>query len=169
MMTRNRATDRPERLRPRRGFTLVELLIVMIIGAALMTMAIPSFTRLMNARNAQNARDALVWMANRARARAVERGNVQLFEVSPARNSAWIVTRNGTTAADTVQMINFQGEHSAVLSTSTANTITVCFSPRGYAFECDANSPQSNVETTLTHAGKTATARIKPLGQVERL
>ena len=134
-----------------------------------MTFAIPSFTRLMNDRNAQNARDALVWMANRARARAVERGNVQLFEISPARNAAWIVRRNGTTAADTLQVVRFGTEHKATITTSTANTITVCFSPRGYAFRCTANSPAANVEATLTHAGKSARARIKPLGQVERL
>ena len=169
MMTTNRATKRPKRLRQRGGFTLVELLIVMIIGAALTTMAIPSFTRLMNARNAQNARDRLVWLANRARVRAMERGNVQLFEVSPSLNAAWIVRRNGAAAADTLERVRFTGEYSATVSTSTGNTITVCYSPRGYAFSCSANSPAANVEATLTHAGKTATARIKPLGQVERI
>lgn len=169
MMTTNRATNRPMMLRQRGGFTLVELLIVMIIGATLTTMAIPSFTRLMNARNAQNARDRLVWLANRARMRAMERGSVQLLEISPSRNAAWIVRRNGVTAADTLETVRFTGEYSATVSTSTGNTITVCYSARGYAFSCSGNSPAANVEATLTHAGKTATARIKPLGQVERI
>src|SRR5688500_13292848 len=169
MMTKNRAMNRPPFYRPRSGFTLIELLLVIVIMGILMTYAIPSFTRMMNERNAQNARDALVWAANRARARAVERGQTQLFVVSPARNAAWIVRRGGTTAADTLQMINFEGEHQAVVTTSTTSPIVVCYNPRGYAFDCDGNSPDADVTATLSHAGKTAIARIKPLGQVERI
>jgi hypothetical protein len=121
------------------------------------------------AQNAQNARDRMVWMANRARSIALTRGQVQLFEVDPARNAAWVVRRNPTTAADTAEIVFFNTEYSSTLTTSTGTKITLCFSARGYAFTCGANSPLVNEEATVTHVEKTATARIKPLGQIERI
>ena len=161
--------NRPDMTRNRDGYTLIELLIVMIIAGILLSYAIPSFTRMSNGTNARNARDRMVWMANRARNIALSRGQVQLFEIDPATNSAWVVRRNPTTAADTTEMVRFSSEYSATVTTSTGNKITLCFSARGYAFMCGANSPAVNETATVTHIEKTATARIKPLGQVERI
>jgi prepilin-type N-terminal cleavage/methylation domain-containing protein len=169
MINRERALIRLNRAGLRSGFTLVELLLVLIIGGILMSYAVPSFTRITSAQNAQNARDRLVWMANRARSTALTQGRVELLEISPARNAAWIVRRGGTTAADTTEIVNFTGEYTATVTTSTNNTITVCYSARGYAFVCTGNSPTANVDATITHIDKTATARIKPLGQIERI
>lgn len=153
----------------RGGFTLIELIIAMIIAAVLMSYAIPSFTQMTKSRNAQNARDALVWMGTRARSRAIERGAVQLLEINPATERAWVVRRNPTAASDTVETMNFSSVYGATLSTAANTTITVCYSPRGYAFSCSGQSPATNVDVTFTHADKTAVARVKPLGQIERL
>lgn len=167
----NRAMTRNWIATPRAGFTLVELLIVMTIGAALMSIAIPSFTRLTTARGAQNARDAVVWMGSRARSRAIERGQAQLLEIDPATDRVWIVRRNtgAALASDTLETVNFPGVHNATISTAANTRITVCYSPRGYAFSCSANSPAANVDVTFTTADKTAVARVKVLGQIERL
>jgi prepilin-type N-terminal cleavage/methylation domain-containing protein len=156
---------------PRAGFTLIELMIVMIIAAALMSVTIPSFTRLTSSRNAQNARDALVWMAARARGRAIERGQTFLLEIDPATERVWIVRRNtgAALATDTLEAVLFTGRHASTISTAANTRITVCYSPRGYAFSCSANSPGANVDVTFTHTDKSAVARIKPLGQIERI
>src|SRR5687768_1292396 len=169
MSNYDRAMHRPDITRKRDGFTLVELLIVMIIGGILMSYAVPSFTRMSASQNARNARDRMMWMANRARTIALTRGQVQLFEIDPSTNSAWVVRRNPMTAADTTEVVRFNSEYSATVTTSTGNRITLCFSARGYAFSCSANSPGGNVEATITHVEKSATARIKPLGQIERI
>ena len=153
----------------RAGFTLIELMIVMIIAAVLMTYAIPSFTRMTKSRNAQNARDALVWMGTRARSRAIERGNVQMLQINPATERAWIVRRGGAAAADTLETLNFSDRYGSTVSTSANSRITVCYSPRGYAFDCGAESPDVNTDITFTHVDKSAVARVKPLGQIERL
>ena len=73
----------------RSGYTLVELLIVMLIASILMSMVVPQFTRMMTTRNAQNARDDLVWMAVRAKAKAVERGQTYMLEINPTTERAW--------------------------------------------------------------------------------
>jgi prepilin-type N-terminal cleavage/methylation domain-containing protein len=171
MKSVNCARKRLEFGSARAGFTLVELLIVIVIGAALMSYAIPSFTRMSSSRNAQNARDALVWMGSRARSRAIERGEAQLLEINPATERAWIVRRNTgvALASDTLEKVDFSSTHKTLISTAANTVITVCYSPRGYAFSCSANSPAANVDVTFTHAGKTAIARVKPLGQMERL
>lgn len=153
----------------RAGFTLIELLVVLVIGVILTSQAVPGFTRMMRAKNAQNARDQLVWMAQRARSRAIERGQIWEMEINPANEKAWVVRRGGATAADTIQMMNFNTEFKTQVSTVANTVITVCYSPRGFAFSCSANSPSANVDVTFTHIEKTAVARVKPLGQVERL
>ena len=154
----------------RGGFTLIELVLVIVIGAVLMTMAIPSFTRMSSGQNARNARDAVIWMSARARSRAIERGEVTLLEIDPGSERAWIVRRNTGTAlaSDTLERVDFGNEQSVQVSGITSQ-LTLCYNARGYAFSCSANSPSANTDVIFTHAGKTATARVKPLGQIERL
>ena len=156
---------------PQAGFTLIELLIVMIISGTILMMTIPSFTRISAGRNAQNARDALVWMAARARSRAIERGEAQLLVIDPTTERVVIVRRNNgaALATDTLEKVTFSSVHSSTISTAANTVVTLCYSPRGYAFSCSASSPAANVDVTFTHASKTAVARVKPLGQIERL
>jgi prepilin-type N-terminal cleavage/methylation domain-containing protein len=153
----------------RSGLTLVELVVVIIIAGIMMGVAVPSMQRSRATRVARNARDVLVWNASRARARAIQTGNTYLYQINPATERAWIVRRNPTVASDTLLTINFSTEYEATLSTSDNAVITLCYNPRGYAFSCDVTSPSSNVDVTFTHATYTSIARVKPLGQIERL
>ncbi len=155
----------------RAGFTLIEALLVLIISGILLGYAIPAFNGLTQRRNAQNARDAVVWMAARARARAIEQGQIQLLEIDPATNRAWIVRRNTGTAlaTDTVEMINFANEQKTTITTAANTKITVCYGSRGYAISCEATSPSANVDVTFTFNDRTAVARVKPLGEIESL
>jgi len=159
---------RPEAaLRARRdGFTLIELIVVLIIGVIMTGMAVPNMTRMIRAKNAQTARDQLVWMAAKARAKSIERGQVWKLEIFPATEKARVIQTGATVATDS---INFSTQFKTTISTVANTQIDLCFSPRGFAFSCSANSPAANVDVTFLHIEKTAVARIKPLGQVQRL
>lgn len=134
-----------------------------------MTYAIPRFNGVTAKRNARNARDGFAWIAQRARARAIQTGQTQLFQFNPLTERAWVVRRGGSTAADTLVTVNFQTEWASTMATSSNNPVTLCFGPRGYAYNCHANSPTNNVDVTFTHATYTSQARVKVLGTVERL
>ena len=162
--TRIRASS----IRP--GFSMVEMVIVIVIAGIIASFAIPSFNNTQQNRMAQNARDSFVWMGARARSRAIEMGTTFLLEVDPATERAWIVRRNPSVAADTLQMVNFTTEYASTITTSTGNTISLCFNSRGYAWSCTGSqSPSANETVTFSHAQRTATARVKPLGQMQRL
>lgn len=171
----NRRTSGLTRYRPgrREGFTLIELAIVLIIAGILASFAVPSFQNVQKNKAAQNARDAFVWMAARARATAVERGTSYLLEVNPATERAWVVMRRTSglaQASDTIQTVNFSNEFNSTISTAANTTITLCYNTRAYAWRCNASqSPTGNTDVTFTHGNKTAVARVKELGQIERL
>jgi prepilin-type N-terminal cleavage/methylation domain-containing protein len=153
----------------RPGFSAIELVIVLVIGGILAAYAIPGFSGLQRNRAAQNARDSFVWLANRARARAIETGTTQLLEINPITDRAWIVKRNPTLATDTLQVVHYPTEYQATVSAGLSTVITLCYNPRGYAWDCAAGSPAADVDITFTNAGRNAIARVKPLGQVERI
>lgn len=155
------------------GFTLIELVIVITIAGILMTYSIPRFQGARAQRTARNARDVFVWNAQRARARAIQTGTTYLYQLDPTTERAWIVKKGGSTAADTLLTINFQTEYESTVSTSANSVITVCYNPKGYAnTSCSGVTgtvPTANVDVTFTNASYTSSARLKPLGQVERL
>lgn len=152
----------------RPGFTVLELAVVMIIVGVIATIALPRMGNMQASQAAQNARDAFVWMGSRARARAIEQGTTQLLEINPAAARAWIVKRNPTSAADTAQVVDFAVEYQATVTSSTGSGITLCYNPRGYAWDCDTDSPDADVQVTFQAGPRTAVARVRPLGQIER-
>jgi prepilin-type N-terminal cleavage/methylation domain-containing protein len=154
----------------RPGFSMIELAIVLVIAGIMASFTIPNFNQTARMRMAQNARDSFVWMGAQARSRAIEMGTTWLLEVDPISERAWIVRRNPTLATDTLKMVNFVTEFGATITTSTSNKVTLCFNSRGYAWPCNTTtSPTAAVNVTFSHAQRTATARVRPLGQMVRL
>lgn len=156
----------------RDGFTIIELAVVLVIAGILASIAVPNFSRMQRDKAAMNARDAFVWMANRAKATAVQMGTTYKLEIDPTSDRAWVVLRrtSGTaTAADTIQKVYFQPEFGADVSTPTNTIRTLCYNPRAYAWNCGSTAISSTTDITFTTAGRTSQARMKVLGQIERL
>lgn len=156
-------------LKLRAGFTLIELMVVIFIAGLIMAIATPRVSQTLQQRYARNSRDAYAWAASRARARAIQTGTTQLLVIDPATEKATVHRRNPTSAADTLMTIDFtNSEYNSTVTTPSNTTLTVCYSPRGYAFT-GTGCNNSTVDVTFTHGVYTAQARVKVLGQVERL
>lgn len=156
-------------MRPdRTGFTAVELLVVMLIGAILTSMGVSQFSRYEARQGARNARDSFVYMAGRARSIAIERGAAVRLVIDPAQDRTWIQTGQ-TGVGQTLEELSYKGEFAADVTTSARGPVTVCYAPRGFALR-SCSMPQSTQAITVTFARGTHVynARVRPLGQVDR-
>lgn len=141
------------------GFSMIEMLFVLIIGAILIAIVAPAFGRMQSRRSAENARDAFVWFANRARSESVNRGQEVTLRVSPTDSSATMTTAAG----DTIDRLRFIGDIDANVKTSTGSAVNICYLPRGYA----RDDCPSNARTVDFYIGQdTFTVEIRVLGQV---
>jgi prepilin-type N-terminal cleavage/methylation domain-containing protein len=145
----------------RPGFTLVELVIVTVVGAILLGIAAPRFVAVKERRAAQNARDAFVWAAATARALAIERGSTVALELDPATRQASI-----RHAGESVQRIDFGVEYGAGVSTG-GGLVRICYAARGFALQasCSQNLP---ADISFTRGEQVSTLRVQAMGQVDR-
>lgn len=147
----------------RAGFSMIEMLFVLIISAILIAMGTAKFESAQRTTAARNARDTFAWFARRARATAVERGEVVTLTLVPDSARARL-----TDSAGTIDVIEFDQEYGATVSTSDSGDIAVCYGPRGFALASCSNTdlPQT---ATFARADRAYSARIQVLGQVDRL
>ena len=142
----------------RRGFSLIELLIVVVIIGAVASFAFPMIRKGMEARRVAGARIAITTMNAKARALAVQRSRVVFLILNS--NSVYLVTMHPVTgASDTVDGRSLYDVY-GVSVTSTRDTLV--YDPRGLG--------RQNSVTTITVArpgGYADTVAIGPLGGVQ--
>lgn len=148
--------------RHRAGFTVIELVIVLVIAGVIMSVMLPAFSRLPVQRGAANARDSIIMLAARARALAMERGTIVHLEIDPATQRSWV-----RVGADTVQIHEYVGEYQATISTPEGAKVTVCYTSRGLALP-SCSSAGLPVVISFSRGLYTYNARIQRLGRVER-
>lgn len=157
---RNGPTDRS-----RGGFSIIELMFVLLIGSILMSMAFKGASGYLARQGAINARDAFVYLSSRARASAIERGGIVRLELDPAGERVWLVTgRSG--AGDTLEVLNYSGEYQADVQTGSGSALTICYTARGFADET-CTSIAVALDLRFVRGADTARALVRPLGQVE--
>ncbi len=150
---------------PPSGFTIIELVVVMMIAAVLMTYGAMALNRASADRSATGARDTFVWLARRARALSVQRGTNVSLSVKQSTNRAKVLL--GTTVVDQVYF-DKQWQTGLTLSTGS-DSVVICYTPRGIT---QTTSPCTDIITTpvtvtFTRGPRKASAIVQGLGQVE--
>jgi prepilin-type N-terminal cleavage/methylation domain-containing protein len=142
----------------RRGFTLIEVVIALLIGSILTSIALSSFGNARGGYAVRGARTTFASLHARTRAQAIEAGNRVLLFVDVAGDSAFIW--NGRN----IETIRFDEELKVDLRADDGN-FRICMNARGFA-DCDCNSFSSTVKLQFRHNADTASVEILPLGQL---
>lgn len=168
MITRQNV-EHPHTMKTRRpGFTVVEVLFVILIAGVLMGLSMPAFRQYSSRREVINARHAFQMAAARARAASVERGDVVVLMTRIYRDSVFVMSADWT---DTLEMIDFRGGETRadILLEGTPAPFRICYVPRGYAHpSCqDGQYLPTKIGFTTWSGSDTAWAVINAVGQVE--
>jgi len=142
-----------------KGFTLIEVLIVLVISTILMSMAVKAFGATSSDLATRQARNVFNGMAARARAQAIESGFTTMLVANIPGDSVWIFA-NGRV----VENVRFSEEMGVDIQAS-ATTVRICMSPRGYA-NTNCNSFKSAVKMAFVQGAESETIEILPLGQI---
>ncbi|MBI4541240.1 MAG: prepilin-type N-terminal cleavage/methylation domain-containing protein [Gemmatimonadetes bacterium] len=141
------------------GFTLLELTIVIMVGAILATIAMNGYALVQSRLAVGGARDTFASLHSRARAYAVERGVLTRFNVDASGDSVWI-TSGGTR----VDGLNFRSSMGVDIQSGTSS-LTLCMTPRGFA-DTGCNTFGSTVDFTFAQGAESTTLSLRTLGQL---
>jgi prepilin-type N-terminal cleavage/methylation domain-containing protein len=119
----------------RRGFTILELLVVMIMIGVLMGLAIPRLMDAFAGNNKRAARSALVTLVAKARGTAVARGcRSAVHFTSGSNGSAWVTVCKVTgTGIDTLGGVDPVAARFNVTITASRDSVT--YAPSGISFD----------------------------------
>lgn len=146
--------------RRRKGFTMVELVIAILIGSILTSIALSSFNNAQGRFAVRGARSAFVSLHARARAQAIELGQNVILSVDFTGDSITLRTQDGAT----LDKLKYQNEFKVDLK-STSSSFRLCMNPRGFADEgCNTFSSALNVE--FWQGADSSTVKVLPLGQL---
>ena len=93
---------RPHRLHPQRGFTAIELMVVVAIVAVLAALAAPSFTPMIERWRVRQTAEALQSSIYLARSEAIKRGGGITIDATGGWDQGWKVTH--TQGANTTEL-----------------------------------------------------------------
>lgn len=143
----------------RLGFTLIEIITALIIGAVLLGIAVASWQGASSRFAVRGARNSFVTLVARTRAQAIENGSMVALGASMSGDSVWIT--NGTT---TYEVVHFMDDSHVDLRSSTGD-FRLCMNSRGYG-DTNCNSFSSAVTLQFWQGGDSTSVEVLPLGQV---
>ena len=144
----------------RSGFSIIELVVVLMVGSVLTSIAITEFNGVSGRFAVKGARQTLMSMHARARMQAVELGRTVKLNIDPVGDSIWL-----SRGAVVLDVVNFGEEFNLDVQTSSDAEIQVCMNPRGFA-DTGCNNFNAPVTVTFVLTSDTTSVRILPLGQM---
>lgn len=142
----------------RRGFTLIELVIAVLIGSILTSIALSSYGNARGAFAVRGARNTFASLHARARAQAIESGATILLVADVTGDSVYL-----SDGSNILESVDFGGELN--VDVRAAGNVRLCMNSRGYA-DTDCNSFNSSATVTFAAGVDTASVQILPLGQL---
>ena len=146
----------------REGFTILELMVVLAIAAALITIAVPSMQGVLASRQLGTARNALIGSAARARAESIQRGEVVRWKILQSADTVLTYT-----ASDTIAVLDYRGDLRGDIRLSRDGDLTLCFTPRGFAHPACGDADELPMRIGFTLGNDTVTLVLTALGQVK--
>lgn len=159
--------------RNRRGFTLIEMVFVILIGSILTGIALSSFQNVQARMAVRGAKQVYMTWHQRARSRAIETGETVVMIVYPQGDSARLLTRiDGTFEWTDVQ--RFDEELGVDLRARSNATFQLCMTPRGFADRNCGSLQTMGLQQTYTDTVRlefwlnadSASVLILPMGQL---
>lgn len=143
-----------------RGFTAVEMVIVVVLMAILTSIAVRSFGNVLSSTNVRGARNVFRSLHARARAQAIERGQLSRLIVNAGSDQVVI-----SIGADTLETVNFGTNFEVDIQLASGTSLTLCMSPRGFA-EMDCNSFTGAQTIVLASGSGSFSMELLPMGQL---
>jgi prepilin-type N-terminal cleavage/methylation domain-containing protein len=148
-----------------RGFTIIELAIVLVIASVIMTMAAPRVAAAFRQRAVSSAADQFVLAHSLARSTALRYGRVSELHVDPAAARFWVeVDTSGTGVRDTVGFVHSMAD--AGVKVISSRTL-LCFDARGLATTSNT-CPPGDATIVFSSSRSVDTVRVTTLGKVLR-
>ncbi len=138
---------------------------VVTIATVLIGFALPRMQTTFHQRDVNGARDGVMLLSARARARAMEQAQIVEFRLDVDRGLAAV-----TQAGDTVEVLRFADN--GVSAVSEVGNIVMCYTARGFATERCSTNLESPADVTFSRTGTdgiTASLEVWQLGQLRKL
>lgn len=143
----------------RSGFTLIEMIFVLMISGIIMGIGVRETPRFFNQRAVVNARNAVAATAHTARAEAMRSGRPIYLWILPDAGVVRI-GRSTSELVDSVLMTDYG-------VTMSGNDLTLCYTARGYASPA-CTSVTATEEIRFRRRGEHLDLLVLPLGQMWR-
>ena len=146
----------------RRGFTLIETLVALVVVSLVLLIGLPKFTSAMTSQSLRGSRTTVVNMLAKARAASTETNRLTWLKVSG--NKAWILARPRISAgagnADTLGVVEDLNKRYG--TTVAMSRDSIGFDPRGIASELGG----APVTLTVSKSSHSEVVTIDALGRV---
>jgi prepilin-type N-terminal cleavage/methylation domain-containing protein len=146
--------------RVRAGFTLIELVVVLLVGTIVTSIAMSTFQTAQASVAARSAKNLYATVHQRARVRSIETGQRALLYVDTVGDSALIFSSGAWSPAT-----RFRTQFNVDLR-STTPTFFLCMNPRGYADPACGFGITGPVVLEFWRAGDSTSVTLLPHGQL---